>query len=79
MGCALISRIGASLKQDLRPMSELDMIRSFSCWKGTTSFVQALNESLESGSLMCQLYSAELNKYVMNYQFTSLALKLIIP
>ena len=34
--------------------------------KSTTSFVQALNESLESGALMCQLYNGELNKYVMN-------------
>lgn len=33
--------------------------------KSTTTFIQALNESLESGALMCQLYSAELNKYVM--------------
>jgi hypothetical protein len=34
--------------------------------KSTANFVQALNESLESGALMCQLYNAELNKYVMN-------------
>lgn len=34
--------------------------------KSTTTFVQALNESLESGALMCQLYSGELNKYIMN-------------
>ena len=33
--------------------------------KSTSNFVQALNESLESGALMCQLYNAELNKYVM--------------
>ncbi len=34
--------------------------------KSTTAFVQALNESMESGSLMCQLYSAELSKLLMN-------------
>ena len=34
--------------------------------KSTTTFVQALNESFESGAQMCQLYSAELNKYIMN-------------
>ncbi len=34
--------------------------------KSTTTFVQALNESLESGALMCQLYNGELNKYLMN-------------
>ena len=34
--------------------------------KSTATFVQALNESLESGALMCQLYSVELNKYIMN-------------
>ena len=34
--------------------------------KTTAGFVQALNRSLESGSLMCQLYNAELNKYLMN-------------
>ncbi len=33
--------------------------------KSTTTFVQALNESLEAGALMCQLYNGELNKYVM--------------
>ena len=30
------------------------------------TFIQALNESLESGTLMCQLYNAELNKHIMN-------------
>lgn len=40
--------------------------RVFQDVKSTTSFIQALNESLESGALMCQLYNAELNKYVMN-------------
>ena len=34
--------------------------------KSTTTFVQALNESLESGALMCQLYNGELSKYIMN-------------
>ncbi len=34
--------------------------------KTTNNFVEALNKSLDSGSLMCQLYNAELNKYVMN-------------
>lgn len=34
--------------------------------KSTATFVQALNESLESGALMCQLYNAELSKYLMN-------------
>ena len=34
--------------------------------KSTTTFIQALNESLESGALMCQLYNAELSKYIMN-------------
>ena len=34
--------------------------------KSTSTFVQALNESLESGALMCQLYNIELNKYIMN-------------
>ncbi len=34
--------------------------------KSTAAFVQALNESLESGSLMCQLYSAELSKLLIN-------------
>ena len=34
--------------------------------KSTVTFIQALNESLESGALMCQLYNAELNKYIMN-------------
>lgn len=34
--------------------------------KSTATFVQALNESLESGALMCQLYNVELNKYIMN-------------
>ena len=34
--------------------------------KSTSTFVQALNESLESGALMCQLYNAELSKYIMN-------------
>ena len=34
--------------------------------KSTATFVQALNESLESGALMCQLYNGELNKYIMN-------------
>ncbi len=33
--------------------------------KSTTSFTRALNESLESGALMCQLYNVELSKYVM--------------
>ena len=34
--------------------------------KSTAAFVQALNESLESGALMCQLYNGELSKYLMN-------------
>lgn len=34
--------------------------------KSTVTFVQTLNESLGSGALMCQLYNAELNKYIMN-------------
>ncbi len=34
--------------------------------KSTTTFIQALNESLESGALMCQLYNAELSKYLMS-------------
>lgn len=34
--------------------------------KSTAKFIQVLNESLESGALMCQLYNAELNKYIMN-------------
>ena len=34
--------------------------------KSTSTFVQALNESLESGALMCQLYNIELSKYLMN-------------
>ena len=34
--------------------------------KSTVTFIQALNESLESGALMCQLYNAELSKYIMN-------------
>lgn len=33
--------------------------------KSTVTFIQALNESLESGALMCQLYNTELNKYLM--------------
>ena len=33
--------------------------------KSTAVFVQALNESMESSALMCQLYNAELNKYIM--------------
>ncbi len=32
----------------------------------STTFIQALNESLESGALMCQLYNVELSKYLMN-------------
>lgn len=35
--------------------------------KSTATFVQALNESLESGALMCQLYNVEL-KQIHNEQ-----------
>ena len=34
--------------------------------KSTRKFVKVLNESLESGSVMCQLQDPELDKYVMN-------------
>ena len=34
--------------------------------KSTRKFVKVLNESLESGSVMCQLQDAELDKHVMN-------------
>lgn len=49
--------------------------------KSTVAFVQALNESLESGSLMCQLYNGELNKYIMNLtnHFCRKQLELGIP
>lgn len=49
--------------------------------KSTTTFVQALNESLESGALMCQLYNAELNKYLMNLtnEFSRKQMELGVP
>lgn len=34
--------------------------------KSTRTFVKVLNESVECGSLMCQLFDSELNKYIMN-------------
>ena len=34
--------------------------------KYTSQSIQALNKSLESGVLMCQLYNGELNKSIMN-------------
>jgi hypothetical protein len=47
----------------------------------TTTFIQALNKSLESGALMCQLYNGELNKYIMNLtnQFCRKQLELGVP
>ncbi len=49
--------------------------------KSTVTFVQALNESLESGALMCQLYNTELNKYLMNLtnEFCQTQMELGIP
>ena len=49
--------------------------------KGTVAFIQALNESLESGALMCQLYNGELNKYIMNLtnEFCRKRLELGVP
>lgn len=49
--------------------------------KSTSTFIRALNESLESGALRSQLYNGELNKYIMNLtnNFCQKQLELGVP
>ena len=47
--------------------------------KSMSQLIQALNKSLESGVLICQLYNGELNKPIMNLtnQFCQKQLELL--